>query len=344
MLAYRLGGWGQEPQFEDVPIPEPAPGQVLVKIAGAGACHSDLHVMEWPAGVVGWPIPFTLGHENAGWVQQLGAGVGGLDAGEPVAVYGKWGCGRCRPCRLSEENNCERAELPPGGGLGLDGGMAEYQLVPSDRFLVPLAGLDPVQAAPLTDAALTPYHAIKRALPLLVPGSTAVAIGVGGLGHMAIQLLRVLSPARVIAVDTAPDKLQHARELGAEETLLSDPDTAANVRELTRGVGADLVLDFVGIDQTIALAAAMCRSRGELSIVGAAGGVLALSAATVPYDCTVVQPLWGTIVELMEVLELARSGHITSTVERFALADAPRAYEQMRAGTLRGRAVITPSG
>ena len=223
--------------------------------------------------------------------------------------------------------------------------MAEYLLVPGRAFLVPLpAGLDPMYAAPLTDAALTPYHAVRRSWPKLVPGSTAVVIGVGGLGHLAVQVLRATTGARVIAVDTAPDKLPHARELGAEETLLSDPDTAANVRELTRGVGADLVLDFVGIDQTLALAAAMCRSRGELSIVGAAGGVLALSAATVPYDCTVVQPLWGTIVELTEVLELARSGHITSTVERFALADAPRAYEQMRAGTLRGRAVITPSG
>ncbi|HWB70411.1 MAG TPA: alcohol dehydrogenase catalytic domain-containing protein, partial [Solirubrobacterales bacterium] len=202
MRAYQLTEWQSPPELREVPVPEPGPGQVLIKVGGAGACHSDLHLMEWPAGTMAFDAGFTLGHENAGWVEKLGAGVEGLEPGEPVAVYGPWGCGRCRSCRLSAENYCERqAEIGAfGGGLGLDGGMAEYMLVPHARLLLPLGDLDPREAAPLSDAALTPYHAIKRSLRLLTPGSSAVVIGVGGLGHMAVQILGALSPARIVAV------------------------------------------------------------------------------------------------------------------------------------------------
>src|SRR5690606_30334705 len=151
-----------------IPVPEPGPGQVLIKVAGAGVCHSDLHVLE---GAFPFEGPFTLGHENAGWIDKLGAGVEGLKEGDPVLVYGPWGCGRCHSCQRSAENYCENhASIPTmGGGLGSDGGMAEFMLVPSARLLVPLGDLDPVKSAPLTDAALTPYHAIKAALPSLTP-------------------------------------------------------------------------------------------------------------------------------------------------------------------------------
>ena len=183
-----------------------------MKVGGAGACHSDLHVMEWPAGFLPYELPFTLGHENAGWIEALGAGVKGWEVGEAVAVYGPWGCGRCRPCRTGLETLCERAAQlgAAGGGLGRDGGMAEYMLVPDPRLLVPLGDLDPRDAAPLSDAALTPYHAIKLALHQLVPGTSAVVIGVGGLGHMAVQILRALTPARVIATDIDAGKLELA--------------------------------------------------------------------------------------------------------------------------------------
>ena len=203
MKAYQLVEWRQPPELREVDVPEPGPGEVLIKVGGAGACHSDLHVMEWPAGFLPYELPFTLGHENAGWVEAVGPGVKRLDVGEAVAVYGPWGCGRCRPCRMTLETLCEHASefRAAGGGLGRDGGMAEYMLVPDARLLVPLGDLDPRDAAPLSDAALTPYHAIKLALAKLVPGSSAVVIGVGGLGHMAVQLLRALSPARVIATD-----------------------------------------------------------------------------------------------------------------------------------------------
>src|SRR4051812_40821759 len=255
MLAYQLVEWQQPPELREVEVPEPGPAEILVKVGGAGACHSDLHVMEWPAGALPYELPFTLGHENAGWIEAVGAGVKGWEPGEGVAVYGPWGCGRCRPCRTGLETLCERkAQLgAAGGGLGRDGGMAEYMLVPDARLLVALGDLEPRDAAPLTDAALTPYHAIKLALHQLVPGASAVVIGVGGLGHMAVQILRALSPARVIATDIDVSKLGLAAAVGADHTVASSPDTAAQIRELTAGNGAILVLDCVGSDATLAL-------------------------------------------------------------------------------------------
>jgi alcohol dehydrogenase, propanol-preferring len=346
MKAYQLTAWQSPPELREVSVPEPGPGQVLLKVGGAGACHSDLHLMEWPEGTMSFDVPFTIGHENAGWVEALGAGVEGFELGEPVAVYGPWGCGRCRACRRSAENYCERqAEIGAfGGGLGLDGGMAEHMLVPHSRLLLPLGDLDPRDAAPLSDAALTPYHAIKRSLHLLVPGSTAVVIGVGGLGHMAVQILRALSPARVIAVDTAADKLTLAREVGADEALEAGEGTAEDIRELTGGLGAELVLDNVGAEDTLALAAQVGRFESHLTMVGLAGGTFQFGFSALPFEAQLTLPYWGTAIELMEVLELARAGRIGAHVERFPLARVADAYEAMRNGELAGRAVICPNG
>src|SRR5512134_3656980 len=166
MRAIRFAGVGRPAELVDVPKPSPGPGQVVIKIGGAGVCHSDLHIMEED---LGFQSGFTLGHENAGWISELGTGVASFKEGDAVAVYGPWGCGHCHACQLSCENYCENwaAIGSFGGGLGSDGGMADYMLVPSARFLVPLGNLSPAKAAPLCDAALTPYHAIKRALPML---------------------------------------------------------------------------------------------------------------------------------------------------------------------------------
>lgn len=348
MKAYQLTAWESQPELREVEVPEPGPGQVLVKIGGAGACHSDLHLMEWPPGTLGFDVPFTLGHENAGWVEALGAGVKGLEIGEAVAVYGPWGCGRCRACRLSAENYCERqAEIGAfGGGLGRDGGMAEYMLVPHPRLLLPLGDLDPREAAPLSDAALTPYHAIKRSLHLLAPGSTAVVIGVGGLGHMGVQILRALSPARIVAVDVSEEKLRLATEVGADETVKAGEGAAEAIRELTHGRGAELVVDMVGSDDSIATAAAAAAGRFEshLTIVGLAGGKFEFAFGALPFEAQLCIPYWGTAVELEECLELARQGKIRAHVERFSLDQAPQAYEKMRDGRLDGRAVICPNG
>jgi len=346
MKAYQLVAWQQPPELRDVSVPEPGPGQVLIKVAGAGSCHSDLHLMDWPEGQLPVELPFTLGHENSGWVETLGAGVNGLERGEPVVVYGPWGCGRCRECRLSRENYCLRAaEISGfGGGLGRDGGMAEYMLVPSARLLIPIEDLDPVDAAPLTDAGLTPYHAVKRSLELLVPGSTAVVIGVGGLGHMAVQILRALTAARIVAIDTSSSKLDLARELGADETLEAGEEAAAQVRKLTGGLGAEVVLDMVGADSTLKLAGEMARVEGEVTLVGLAGGTFPFSFFAQPYECSFATTYWGSAVELTEVLALAREGKIKAKVERFPLDRVAEAYERMRQGSLDGRAVIVPSG
>jgi propanol-preferring alcohol dehydrogenase len=344
MKAYQLTAWQTPPEMREVSVPEPGAGEVLIKVGGAGACHSDLHLMEWPEGTMDFDLPFTLGHENAGWVEALGAGVEGLQEGEAVAVYGPWGCGRCRACRRSAENYCERqAEIGAfGGGLGLNGGMAEYMLVPHSRLLLPLGDLDPRDAAPLSDAALTPYHAIKRSLHLLAPGSTAVVIGVGGLGHMAVQILRALSPAQVIAVDTSAEKLALAREVGADETVEPGEGAAEQIRELTGGRSAELVLDNVGADETIALAAAISRFESHVTVVGLAGGKFDFAFGALPFEAQLTIPYWGTAIELIEVLDLARSGKIQAHVEHFELDRVEDAYKRMRDGTLDGRAVICP--
>jgi alcohol dehydrogenase, propanol-preferring len=346
MRAFQLTAWQQPPELRDIPTPEPQAGEVLLRVAGAGACHSDLHLMEWAPGLMPFDPPFTLGHENAGWVEQVGAGVRGVQIGEPVLVYGPWGCGRCAACRRSSENYCERAAeiAVMGGGLGRDGGMAEYMLVPAERLLLPLGELDPRDAAPLTDAALTPYHAIKRSLHKLVPGSSAVVIGAGGLGHMAIQLLAALSPAQIVAVDLSPEKLRLASEVGATATVQAGEDAAAQVREATRGRGAELVVDLVGSDDTLALGARVARAEGDLTLVGIAGGTFPLSFFSQPYECAVATTYWGSAIELLEVLELARAGRIHAHVERFPLDRVANVYEQLRRGEIDGRAVVCPHG
>jgi propanol-preferring alcohol dehydrogenase len=345
MQALQLTQWKHEPELREVPVPEPGPGQVLVKVGGAGACHSDLHLIhEFDTGLVPFEPPFTLGHENAGWVEAVGVGVEGLDPGQPVAVYGPWGCGTCSRCLRGMENYCERqAERASyGPGLGDDGGMADYLLVADVRHLVPLRDLDPIHAAPLTDAGLTPYHAVAISRDVLVPGSTAVAIGVGGLGHMGVQILRALTPATVVAVDARPAALVVAEESGAHHTVLAGPDAAAQIGELTRGRGADVVIDFVGNDATLALAVAASRSLGDITIVGLGGGNLPVGFFSVPYEARIRTTYWGSIPELVEVIALAESGQLRAQVEEFSLASAPVAYERMAAGELRGRAVIVP--
>lgn len=350
MKALRLLEWQSEPVLAEVQEPHPGPGEAVIRVGGAGACHSDLHLMrEFQAGLLPWGPPFTLGHENAGWVHALGPDVRGLEVGEPVAVYGPWGCGTCARCQVGTETYCEDPAGSPvpsgGGGLGLDGGMAELMLIPAaTRHLVPLPdGLDPVAAAPLTDAGLTPYHAVRRSWPKLVPGSTAVVIGVGGLGHLAVQILEATTAAQVIAVDTRTEALALATDCGAELTVTAGEGAAETVRAATGGRGADVVLDFVGSDATLALGAAVARSVGDLTIVGIAGGSLAVSFFSVPYEVSIQTTYWGTRPELVEVLQLAAQGKLRARITTFPLDRAMDAYRAMEAGKLDGRAVITPA-
>ncbi|MEV7977626.1 NAD(P)-dependent alcohol dehydrogenase [Streptomyces sp. NPDC086519] len=347
MRAFQLVGWRQPPELREVPVPEPGPGQVLVKVAGAGACHSDLHIMQAPAPPPGFTdLPLTLGHENAGWVERLGPGVTGFAPGDPVIVYGSWGCGICANCRQGQENYCrQRAGQGPGLGGGHDGGMAEYLLIPAARYLIPLGVLDPRQAAPLSDAGLTSYHAVKRSLHLLGPGSTAVVIGAGGLGQMTIQILRALSAATtVVAVDTDAGKLETAKRMGADEALLSGDEAIARIKDMTAQQGAQLVLDMVGVDPTLRMAAQVARMLGHLTIVGLGGGALPVDFSSPPHECSVAAPYWGSLTDLMEVITLAQQEKIKVLVEHFPLQRANEAYQLLHDGRIQGRAVITPHG
>ncbi|MEU5032129.1 NAD(P)-dependent alcohol dehydrogenase [Streptomyces milbemycinicus] len=346
MKALQYREIGAAPEVVTVADPEPGPGQVLLAVTAAGACHSDIAVMGWPAEGFPYELPLTLGHEGVGTVAALGAGVTGLAEGEPVAVYGPWGCGTCAKCAEGKENYCLRADelgiRPPG--LGAPGSMAEYMLVDDPRHLVPLDGLDPVAAVPLTDAGLTPYHAIKRSLPKLVPGSTAVVLGTGGLGHVAVQLLRAMTAARVIALDVSEDKLALARTVGAHEAVLSDALAAARVRELTGGRGAQAVFDFVGAAPTVKTAAAVAAVEADVSIVGIGGAPMPVGFGHLPFEVSVNAPYWGSRVELFEVLDLARAGAVSVHTETYSLDEAPLAYERLHAGKINGRAVILPNG
>lgn len=349
MKAVQLVAWQSEPELVEVARPTAGPGQVVIKIAGAGLCHSDLHLIhDFGDGMFPWGPPFTLGHENSGWVHEVGSGVAGLAVGQAVAVHGPWGCGACPPCRAGQDTYCHAPTAGYGaafgGGLGVDGGQAEYMLVPDARHLVPIPdGLDPVAAAPLTDAGLTPYHAVKLSLAKLLPGTTALCIGVGGLGHMGVQILQALTAARIIAMDLKDEALALATDCGADLTIRSDADDAvAQVREVTGGLGADVVIDFVGLDSTLATAVACARMQGDMTIVGVGGGTFPMGLFAAPYELCVRSIYWGSRAELGEVLALAASGKISPEYSRFSLDEALSAYAALGAGALKGRAVIVP--
>jgi propanol-preferring alcohol dehydrogenase len=222
--------------------------------------------------------------------------------------------------------------------------MAEYLLVPATRYLIALGNLDPREAAPLSDAGLTSYHAVKRSIHLLGPGSTAVVIGAGGLGQMAIQMLKALAASTaVVAVDTSIDKLKIATTMGADEVIISGDGAGARIKDMTRGQGAELVLDLVGAAATLAMAAQVSRVLGHLTIVGLGNAALPVNFHSPAQECSVAAPFWGTIPELIDVISLAQTGKVKMLVEHFALGDAAHAYRLLHDGKIRGRAVITPN-
>jgi propanol-preferring alcohol dehydrogenase len=345
MQGYRLSSWGTPPRLEPVHLPEPTADQVLVTVEGAGLCHSDVHVIDAPPGALSFSLPFTLGHEVAGRVAQVGASVRSVQVGDPVLVYGPWGCGDCPRCAQGYENYCDRRGTLGFSGLGLgrDGGLADAVLVPSERHLEPLGDLDPVQAAPLTDAGLTSYHAVAGCRQQLGPDATAVVIGVGGLGHLAIQILRAITDCTVIAVDVRDEALALAESFGAHGTVRAGHGAECAITKATDGRGADAVFDFVGSSATLALATQVLRADGDLVLVGSGGGELLVRKGTgLPQGARLSLPFWGSRTELSEVVALARAGKLRAEVERFALCDVYLALERLRAGTLTGRAVLVP--
>ncbi|GAA4193984.1 NAD(P)-dependent alcohol dehydrogenase [Microbacterium oryzae] len=333
------------PSLTEVEKPVPGAGEVLLKVAGSGACHSDVAIYnEFDEGAPGAQNPpFVLGHEVSGWVEEVGPGVEGFAQGEAHLVYGPIGCGHCKACSRGQDTYCENAATMPylATGIGRDGGMAEYVVVPA-RNLVPLGDADPVDAAPLSDAALTPYHAIKNSLPNLSGGGRfALVIGLGGLGQIAVQILTALTGATVIATDMKEDAMRRAEANGAI-TVAGGEGQVERIREITGGRGVDAAFDFVGATPTIKTAQASMAQMGRLTVVGIAGGVTEWSFFATPYESTITNTYWGTIEELHEVVAMYRKGQIRPDVERYSLDEALEAYRKLESGQLSGRAVVVP--
>ncbi|MFC7451091.1 NAD(P)-dependent alcohol dehydrogenase [Rhodococcus daqingensis] len=334
-------------EIREVPVPEIGPSDLLIRVGAAGICHSDLHLLHFPVKMREEPL--TLGHEIAGTIEAVGSDVDVRQVGERGIVYLCWSCGVCRECISGNENVClaaGRTAMPPCPGLGPDGGMAEYVRIPARSF-VPIGDLDFLQAAPMADAALTSYHAIRGAREHLRPGSTAVVIGVGGLGHVAVQVLRALSATRIVAVDLGQDQLDLAKRCGADITLESGPDTARQILELTGGRGAEAVFDFVGVGPTAQMAVESVAPNGAYRMVGLGGGVPGVTADPAggpgwPWGASVRKSYGGTRSDLVDSIALAQAGRLTVEVDRFDLADAREAFDRLEAGKIRGRAVLVP--
>lgn len=344
MLAFRLNNWGETPRVDEVDVPRPGPGQVLVKVAGVGLCGSDPKMSSIPQTVgqmLNWRVPFTLGHEVGGWIEEPGEGVEDLAPGEPVALVSSHSCGCCSFCLEGADLNCQEGHV--GRGYGRDGGLAPYVLVESAREIIKLDSLNPATAGPLTDAGATAYHGVKRVLPKLKAGSTAVVIGAGGLGSFAVQLLKVLSQASVVALDTNPARLDYVRTLGADQIINSaSEEGASELKQLTAADPASAVLDFVGVDETIRTGLECLRRGGSYGLVGASGGTLkAPWYHLLPKDGEVFTYEGSSISDTREVIALAEAGKIRNEVDLYPFGKVETAYARLVAGKLRGRAVVT---
>ncbi|MBM4589140.1 NAD(P)-dependent alcohol dehydrogenase [Prescottella equi] len=327
----------------DTDVPEIGPGEVLIEVAGAGLCHSDIHVRHSPASMM--PPPMTLGHETAGRVAALGDGVDAFAVGDAVLVFLVWSCGTCRACVQGRENSCERGTgrqgLPLCPGLAAHGGMAEYMKVDA-RFVEPLGDLDPVTAGPLADAGLTTYHAIDGARNRLGPGTTAVVLGIGGLGHTAVQILAATTATRIIAVDSAEEKLELATALGADHVFASDASCVGRILELTDGIGVDAVFDCVGVQATVDIATQIIGRDGALRVLGLGGGTFAWTGFALPWGADVRTSYAGTRADQRAVIDLARRGLVTIESETIPLEDAVAAFDALEAGKIKGRAILVP--
>jgi propanol-preferring alcohol dehydrogenase len=339
MFAARLHPGESRLRLEEVPVPEPRGDQVLVRVVGAGVCRSDLHVLD---GLFEDMVrrPVIMGHEIAGRVEAVGSETGDLGPGDPVAVMVGWGCGHCEWCVSGHEQLC-----PSGveAGSTADGGFAELVLVPHRRHLVPIGELDPIEATPLGCAGITAYAAVSRVRLSLEGASAAVVIGAGGLGQYAVQLLRRLTGAVVIVVEEADARRRLALELGADHAVAAGPDAAAAVLALTGGRGASAVIDFVGSDDTLSLAADVVGRRGIVALLGLAGGGLPYTFFRLAPEASIATVVAGGIRELQQVVDLARGGAISSRVETYPLEAIDAAFDDLREGRVEGRAIITPS-
>jgi NAD+-dependent secondary alcohol dehydrogenase Adh1 len=342
MKAVRLHAYHEMPVVEEVADPVIAgPLDVIVKVGGAGVCRTDLHIIlgQWDA-AMNPTLPYTIGHENAGWVHEVGSAVTNVAVGDTVILHPTPTCGLCRACRAGQDMHCSQSTFP--GLDGSAGGMAEY-LLTSARACVKLdPSTEPKAVAALADAGITAYHAVRKMLPLLYPGTTCVVIGAGGLGHIGIQCLAALSATNIIVVDRNPAALKLAESLGANETVVADGTQVNAVMDLTGGEGADVVLDFVAEEGAENEGFAMTRAGGSYSVIGYGGTLTVPTLDIISTERNIVGNIVGTYNELAELMVLAQSGKVTLHTRTYPLAEAQDALRDLDAGIVRGRAILVP--
>jgi len=340
MRAARLFAYDKPLKVVDVDVPRVKNStQVLVRITGAGVCHTDLHIVEgvWREKVQP-SLPYTLGHENAGLVKEIGEEVTAVKEGDRVILHPVIADGLCRPCRIGEDMHCENLVFP---GITADGGFAEY-LVTSERSLVNIHDLKPEDVAPLADAGLTAIRAVKKAASRTTSGSHVVMQGIGGLGHISLQLLRCMTNTVITVTDVAESKLRLAEKLGAHHVVDARKDPVKQVMAITQKKGADVVIDLVGNDQTLANGMKMLRKGGSLIIVGY-GGSLNLKAIDMIFaEMSVLGSLVGNWDELRELIELTRQGKVRVITRKGKLDEVNDLLQQLKKGTLEGRGVVIP--
>jgi NAD+-dependent secondary alcohol dehydrogenase Adh1 len=341
MKAVRLHAFNQQPQIDEVPEPKIThPLDVIVKIGGAGVCRTDLHIIlgQWDA-AMGTPLPYTLGHENAGWVSEVGSAVTNVAVGDTVILHPTPTCGLCHACRAGDDMHCINSTFP---GLSTDGGMAEY-LLTSARACIKLAPeTKPEDVAALADAGITAYHAVRKALPLLYPGTTCVVIGAGGLGHIGVQSLAALTATRIVVVDRNPDALKLAEQLGAHETIVADGNQVDAVKDLTNGNGAEVVLDFVAEEGAEMDGWNMTAPAGSYFVIGYGGTLHIPTLDIISTERNIIGNIVGTYNELAELMALAQAGKVTLHTKTYPLDAAVEALNDLDAGRVRGRAILVP--
>lgn len=336
---------GDRLDLQERPAPRPGPGEAVLDVLAAGLCHSDLSLMSRGRTGLPYDLPTVFGHEAAGRVVEIGDGVDPALLGTEVAVFGPRGCGDCRACRAGSRQYCAHARSRGifSIGIGLDGALADRLLAPDASDLVPLAGLAPSKAAPLTDAGLTTYSAIELVAAGLGPGASVLVIGAGGgLGHLAVQWLQARGDVDVLALEASPTGRSLLQALGVE-TVAADASELAALRHLTPdGAGASVVLDLVGNQATLELASAFLAQDGHLAIIGLGGGLLPVGLGVVPFGTAIHTPYWGSRAQLARVLAAGRDGVVSPTVTEYEFEDVPAAYDDLRHGRVHGRAVVRP--
>ncbi|KAK5273894.1 hypothetical protein LTR99_000851 [Exophiala xenobiotica] len=347
MKAFRLLEYGKPGQYCEVPVPSPKEGEVLIRMKAAGLCRSDIDMVDSQPGSDPYAsavdAPYTLGHENAGVIEVLGEGVTDLKVGEGVAVRHMPHCSHCEFCIRGVEQHCEtykRGAIEINRGTGWDGGLAEFMICPRDQ-LVSIGNEDPVKYAPLTDAGVTAYHAVGTVKDRLRPGSSALVIGCGGLGSYALQFLLLLMGVKVYAVDVSDHRLKIADELGVKRSFKAGPNAAKEILEETSGKGIDGIIDFVGSNESLALAMKLSRPQGRVVLVGMDMGTVEVGWNKIATSCEFAISLGSTRRDLEEVCYLASVGKLKIDVDRFPFDKVPEAYQALRDGKLKGRAVVT---